>query len=132
MSKSVLYAANTNPQTVVAAGSVINFGSIIRRYGCNCNLSGSNATVEGTGYYAVDTNVTFTGAAASTVVVQLYKDGVAIPGAVATSSIAANGIGSVTIPTIVRERCCVESTITAMISGLAGTVTNASIRVIKL
>lgn len=132
MSRAALYAANTNPQTVVATGSVVNFGSIIRRYGCNCSVSGGNATVEGLGYYAVDANVTFSGTAASTVVVQLYKDGVVIPGAVATVIIGANGIGSVAIPTIVRERCCVESTITANISGLAGTVTNAAIRVIKL
>lgn len=127
-----MYAANTNAQTVVAAGSVVNFGSVIRRYGCNCNLSGGNATVEGTGYYAVDTNLTFTGTAASTVIVQLFKDNVAIPGAVATVTIGANGYGSASIPTIIRERCCVESAITATITGLAGTVTNAAVRVIKL
>ena len=132
MVKAVLYAANTNTQTVVAAGSVVNFGSIVRRYGSNCYLTGGNAAVEGTGYYAVDANVSFTGAAASTVLVQLYEDGVAIPGANATVLIGANGVGSVTIPTIVRQRCCVESIITANISGLAGTVTNASVRVIKL
>ena len=132
MSKAVLYAANTNPQTVVAAGSVVNFGSIVRRYGCNCNLSGGNAIVEGIGYYAVDANVTFGGTTASTVVVQLYNDGVAIPGATATVVIGNNGTGSVTIPTVVRQRCCVESTITANITGLAGTVSNASIRVVKL
>ena len=132
MSKAAFYAANTSAQTVVAAGSVINFGDIVRRYGCNCYMSGGNAVVEGIGYYAVDANVSFTGAAASTVLVQLYEDGVAIPGANATVSIAANGIGSVAIPTMVRQRCCVESTITAQISGLAGTVTNASVRVVKL
>lgn len=131
MSKAVLYAANTNAQTVVVSGTTINFGNIVRRYGCNCYLSGGNATVEGSGYYAVDANVSFTGSA-GTVLVQLYEDGVAIPGASGTLIIAANGVGSITIPTIVRQRCCKESVITANISGTAGTVTNASIRVIKL
>ena len=43
MSKSALYTANTSTQNV-AVNNVINLGSIIRRYGCNLDLSGSNIT----------------------------------------------------------------------------------------
>lgn len=132
MSRALLYAANTTPQTVVTTGSVINFGSVVRHCGCNCTLSGGNAEVAGVGYYTVDTNISFTGTAASTVLVQLYEDGIAVPGANSTVTIAANGIGSVTIPAVVRQRCCKDSVITTNISGLNGTVTNASVRVIKL
>lgn len=130
MSKSILYAANTNPQTFIANGSIVNFGSIIRRYGCNVVLSGGNAVVDGQGYYDVDVNLTFT-AAAGTVVVQIFKDGVAVQGAEATITTVADTSYAVTIPTIVRQSCCCESTITVVISGVAGTISNASIKVEK-
>lgn len=57
MSKSVIYANNSSTQTTVATGSIINFGSIVRRYGCNLNLSGGNVVIDGSGYYDVDVNV---------------------------------------------------------------------------
>lgn len=130
MSKSILYAANINDQAFVAAGTIINFGNIIRRYGCNLNLSGGNAIINGTGYYDVDVNLTFT-AAAGTVSIQIYKDGVAVPGAEATITTAATTNYSVTIPAIIKENCCCESTITVVISGAAGTLSNATIKVEK-
>lgn len=82
MSKSIVYAANTNTQ-VVEAGNVINFGNVVRKYGCNCNLSVGNVEVRGSGYYDVDTNFTLA-STAGTVTITLYKDGVAIPGATAS------------------------------------------------
>lgn len=131
MSKSILYAANTNSQTFATAGTVINFGSIVRKYGCNIALSGGNVVVDGIGYYDIDANITFNGAAGN-VLIQLYKDGVAIPGAEATVTVVADTFYSVTIPAVIREHCCCEDTITAMISGVVGTVSNAAIVVEKL
>ena len=130
MSKSVLYAANTSTQAFAATGTVINFGSIVRRYGDNLALSGGNVVARGCGYYDIDTNITFNGAA-GTVVVQIYKDGVPIPGATTSTTIAANVNAQVSIPAIIREVCCNESTITVVISGVAGNVINAAIDVEK-
>lgn len=130
MSRSILYAANLNNQDFVAAGTIINFGNIIRRYGCNLNLSGGNVTIDGAGYYDTDINVTFT-AAAGTVSIQIYKDGVAVPGAEATLTTAATTNYSLTIPAMIRENCCCESIITVVISGAVGTVSNATIKVEK-
>ena len=133
MSKSILYAANTNTQSVtVTTGTSINFGSIIRKYGCNVNLSGGNAVIRGCGYYAIDTNVNFTSGVAGTITVQLYKDGIAIPGAVSTISGVAADVEALTIPTLIRIPCDCESTITAVISGVTGVVNSSSIRIIKL
>lgn len=125
--KAALYAANANTQTVTAAETTINFGSIVRRYGRCVNLSGGNAVIEEAGYYDVDTNITFTATAAGTVVVYLYKDGVRIPGANASATVAAGSVYTLGIPAIVRNTCNCESTITARIVGVAGAVNNAAI-----
>ena len=131
MSKSVLYAANSNAQTTSETCSIINFGSIVRRYGCGLKLSGGNVIIEDSGYYDIDTNFTVTPSSAGTLIIQLFQDGNAIPGAKVTLSATVNTV-AVSIPAIVREKCCCESTITAMIIGVPTTVNNASILVEKL
>lgn len=131
MSKSVLYAANSNAQTTSETGSIINFGSIVRRYGCGLKLSGGNVIIEDSGYYNIDTNFTVTPSSAGTLIIQLFQDGNAIPGAKVTLSATVNTV-AVSIPAIVREKCCCESTITAMFIGVDTTVNNASITVEKL
>lgn len=128
MSKSILYAANTTAQSIAAAGSIVNFGSAVRRYGCNLDISGGNVETKGCGYYDIDASVTFSAAAAGAATMQLYVDGVAITGAKAIITIsAANASETVNIPVITRATCDCTSTVTVIISGLAGTVTNAAI-----
>ena len=133
MSKSTIYASNTLTQDFVATGTTIDFGSIVRRYGNNTAMSGGNVVVDGVGYYSVDTNVTFSADAVGTALIQLYKDGLAIPGAKASVTTAADTIYAISIPSIIRQTCCCnEGTISAIISGVAGTITNASIVVEKI
>lgn len=129
--KSALYAANTNAQTL-NIDNTINFGSIVRRYGCNVHLSGGNAIVKGAGYYDIDTNFTFTAGDAGVAIITLYKDGTAIPGAVQSESVTAGSIYNFNIPVIVRSCCDCESTITAVLSGVAGTINNAAISVERI
>lgn len=131
MTKSVLYAANTTAQTTVATGTTIDFGRIIRRYGSNINVSGGNVITMGVGYYDFDANVTFIASGAGTATIQLYKDGIAIPGASASFTTESATRYAVSIPFITKDRCCCESTITASISGVAGSVINASVTVTK-
>lgn len=129
MSKSVIYAANTATQDYVATGTVVNFGSIVRRYGGNLGLSGGNIIADGIGYYNADVNLSLTGA--GTISVQVYKDGAPITGAEATITGVADTTYSVTIPCLIRQTCCCESTITVVVSGTTGTITNAAIVVEK-
>lgn len=129
MSKSLIYMVNSNTQSITAGGTV-NFGNIVRRYGCNCQSNGTTPTINGTGYYEVDANVTLTGAA-GIVTLTLYKDGTAIPGASQSATLAANTLYAFNIPAIVREKCCCDSTITLVISGVATAVSNAAIEVEK-
>ena len=132
---SAIYAANSNPQTIAAnTQTVINFGQIVRAFGPNTNLSGGNVTVNTAGYYVADTNFTVTTAAGTTVTIKIMKDGVEIPGA---SAINVYGTAqtemSVSIPFMIRNMCCHESTITAVItSTAAATVNNAAVLIRKV
>lgn len=131
MGKSLLYAANTTSQAV-AVGGVINFGNIVRRYGCRCTISGGNAIVRGSGYYDISTNNSFLAGGNGTVTLTLMQDGIAIPGGSTSMTVAAGSTYALTIPTTpVRIMCDRESTITAVITGVAGTVTSAAITAIK-
>lgn len=131
MSKSTLYAVNSNDQ-VLTDGATVNFGNVVRRYGCHCNLSGGNAYVKGCGYYAISVNVTANATAAGTLSMTLYKDGVAIPGAVVSKTVAAGSIYNAALSNvIIRQTCDCEDVITAVISGTGATITNAAITVEK-
>ena len=129
--KSALYMANTQTQ-VLAVDSVISFGTIIRRFGQNINGSATNVEITGQGYYDVDANFSILGTGTGTATITLYKDGVAIPGASALITTADTVRNQVSIPCIIREKCCCASTITAVLSGTGTTITNAAIVVEKV
>lgn len=135
--KAAIYTVNASAQTV-AAGGVLALGSIVRRFGNNrccapiINLSGNSIVLSECGYYKVDVNVTDAPAAAGAVTVQLYQDGVAVPGAVATNTAAAaSDATSVEVPAIVRVGCA-NSTLTAVLVDGAGAVSNVAVTVVKL
>lgn len=136
--KAAIYTANTTAQTL-AAGATIALGTIVRRFGndrCGnptINLSGNGITLNECGYYKVSTRVIDAPTAAGTVTVTLFQDGVAIPGAIGSNTAAAatNPTG-VTAGGIVRVVGCATSTITAVLTAGAGSVTNVSVDVEKL
>lgn len=131
MSKSILYGVNSNAQTVIV-GDRIDFGSIVRRYGKNINLSGGEVLVTGDGYYSIDASATVVAGAAGIVTITLLKDGSVIPGASASMTVADGNTVTLNIPSCaVRQKCCCESTISAVISGVIGVVANATILVEK-
>lgn len=131
MSKALLYAVNENSQTIVV-GDRVNFGSPVRRYGNNVNTSGGNVIIQGEGYYDIDATVTFVAGAAGVCTITLLKDGTVIPGATAVETVADGDTYTFAIPSCaIREKCCCESTITAVVTGVIGTITNATILVVK-
>lgn len=131
--KSAIYTANSTA-TVTAVGSTIPFGSIIRRFGQNIDLSGTAINICGRGYYDVDISVTANATAAGTVTVTLFKDGVAVPGATASATASAAGDAvNLSIEALVREMCCDStSTLILVLTGAAATVTNVAAVVEKL
>lgn len=119
--------------TAVAVDGVIPLGSLIRRYGCDVALNGNAVNITGAGYYDVDASVTVTPAAAGTVTITLYKDGVAVPGATASETAAANGTVDLSIPALVRQVCCAAgSALTLVLTGVTATVDNVALRVQRI
>mgnify|MGYP006988839899 CR=1 FL=1 len=133
MSRSLIQTTNQTTQTVAANG-IISLGSVLRRFGCNCRLSGNAIEIAGEGYYTIDANVSVTPTAAGAVTVAIYDNGVQIPGAIAFTTGAAGVPEAIVIPTTVRQNCCcdgVDSITVVLIAG-AGTVNNISVRVEKV
>lgn len=129
--KSLLYATNGSAQVVVAGGTTLNVGSVIRRYGNNINVVDGNAVVQGAGFYNIDARVDVSADDIGTMTVTLYKDSIPIPGASTTISTGATGRYAITIPATIRQVCCQMSTITIEVSGGAGTVNSVAMRVVK-
>ena len=125
MCKSILYGANTGTQAVTA-GSPINFGGTVRRFGRDLNMSGGNVVAYGPGYYEVDANITFVADTAGEVNVAVYRDGIMITGAKASVPGTAGIEYQITIPAVIRNKCCAESEIT-VIPDVNITLTNAAI-----
>lgn len=130
MSNAFLLAANTTTQALEDR-QIINFGTPVRRYGKHINVSGGNVVATGEGYYLVDATITATSVLGGIATLQLYANGVPIPGANASVTVPAAGTFSLTVPTGFRIKCCEEEIITANILNLATVVSNASIRVVK-
>lgn len=117
----------------VEAGSTLPLGTIIRRFGNNINMSGTGINIEGAGYYKVDASVSILATTAGNATVALYKDGVAVPGAEATVTLAVGDYETVSFPAFVRLQCCAtSSTLTLVISETGGTVDNVALTVEKL
>ena len=134
MSKSLIYTANTSNQ-VLAVDSIINPGTVIRRFGPNLGLSGNAIQIAGAGYYGIDASFVVAPTAEGEVTITAYLNNVAIPGATATATVAAAG-DYVTLPitAVFREACqCCEglSNLTFVLTGVAANVTNSAIVVEK-
>ena len=133
MSKSLIQTVNQSSQAV-AINSIIDLGSVIRRFGCNCRLNGNAIEVNGEGYYKADVNVTIAPTAAGNVTVALYANGVPVTGATATGSVTTAG-NFVTLPiqTTIREGCCCDggTALTLVLVAGPGTVSNVAVRVDK-
>lgn len=133
MSKSLIQVANQSSQDV-NLNSIISLGSVQRRYGCNCRLSGNAIELVGAGYYEVDVAVSVVPTAIGPVTVALFDNGIQVPGAVAYGAVATEG-DAVTLPiiTTIRQSCCCDNadTLTLVLIEGAGTVENVSMRVVK-
>lgn len=131
MARSLIQTVNQSPQDVAVNG-IVSLGSVQRRFGCNLRLSGNGIEVEGAGYYSVDASVTVAPTAAGTVTVALYDNGVQVPGAIASSTAAADATVNIPIIGTIRLGCCDPAhNLTVVLEEGPGTVTNISVRVVK-
>ena len=133
MSRSLIQVANPSTQAI-AVNSIIPLGSVQRRFGCNCRLSGNAVEVAGEGYYTVDVNVTVAPTAAGAVTVGLAVNGTILPGAVGYgTAAAANDPVTLPIDATIRQGCTCDSAdnLTLVLLAGAGNVQNVSMRVEK-
>lgn len=132
MSRSVINTANANNQTV-GIGGIISPGGVVRRYGCNCQLSGNAITITGTGYYDISASITLTPSAAGTVTVTAYQDGVPLQGATASETVAA--VDSTVNLTVIGMARLINpnagSNITLVLTGVESDIVNVAEKVIK-
>ena len=119
--KSAIYTVNNTNTTVTVTNDTpvqIPFGSIIRRFGKYINLDGNSIFCYDSGYFDVNVSLTVSPTAATAITAQLYQDGVAIPGALATAT-PAEAEAPVTLPisTLIRNcGCNCSSVLTLKIS----------------
>lgn len=144
MSIGYLYSANTASQTL-AVGSTINMGNTIRRFGCvrgtstpYANTNGTTTSLSSCGrcpaYFDFNANFVVTPTAAGTVTITAFQDGVAIPGATASATVAADAT-AVTLPLSFGVRLnqgTTSSNITYVMSGAVSTISNVAQTVSKL
>ena len=140
--KSGLYSANTTPATLTLTtaqpAATLPLGTVIRRFGCNIQLSGNGILLDGSGYYDVDASVTLTPVAAGDYTVTLFRDGVAVPGATQTVTAVAAAAVNFNIPALVRLQCSDSSaTLTLVLTTTAAlpaevTVNNVGVVVEKI
>lgn len=130
MSRSAIYTTNPSVQAVAING-IIDPGTVIRRFGCNLQLSGNAIREEGEGYYEYNVSATVAPTAIGTVTITAFKNGVAIPGATASESVAtANTPVNLSLNFMLREPCaCCDggSNITFVLTGTASNVNNIAI-----
>lgn len=132
MSKSAIYTTNTSAPTV-PVGGIVPVGSTARRFGCNIRQDGNTITMCGQGYYLINISATVSPSAAGTVSLTAQKDGVPIIGAVASSTVAANGTTNLTITAIVRNACaCNGSILSLLLGGVESVVNNLAVTIVKL
>lgn len=133
MSKSLIYTVNESAQNVLDGG-LANLGAVVRRFGCNCALSGNGIVIDGVGYYRISAIATAIPDAAGTLTLTVLKDGVPVTGLIADETVAAADT-SVTLPLngVVRIPCCGSAaTLTFQLSGVDCDVTNIAVTVEKV
>lgn len=119
---SSIYTVNTN--YTVAADGIIPAGTIVRRYGRNCQSDNVGVALVGAGYYDVIASVTFTPDATGAVTVALTQDGTPIQGATMTvQGTASEPCGLFIVGKARNCGCDCNSMILATISA-AGVVNN--------
>ena len=134
MSKALIYTANT-AGAEVAIGNTVPVGSIIRRYGRCIDATGSAINLGEPGYYLVDISASATANATGDITLALAQNGVLIPGATATSTVATVGtqVVNLKIAAIVRVMCCESTSLSVVVGGTtAPTVENMAVSVVKV
>lgn len=131
--QSALFAIT--PTTAdVAAGGALPLTTVARRITPRIQLGSDSANVAAPGYYELNATITFTAAAAGDVTIAAYQNGEAIPGIVATETIATASTEARTISLtgIVRVRCEPIAVSLVNVSAVAITTSNIALGLVRV
>lgn len=126
---SSIYTVLTN--YAVTEGAQGPFGTIVRRFGRFTQLDGQGINLLGPGYYDLDASLSFVPTDAGPVTIQFYQDGVAVPGALATTQGTAATPLNLYVTSKLRNCGCDCNTVLTYTISAAGTVANLATRVDK-
>lgn len=133
--KSCVRTYTNIPQTVTDALTTITIeGTPVVESGTSLNLNPSSISVNTSGLYHFSVDVTFTPSAGGDFVVQLYKDGIALPCAISTETVTADTTVTTHVETdLVLSSCCaVQPSITLVTSGVAGDIIHTCVGGLRL
>lgn len=134
--KSLINVATTTSSAVVANGT-LPLTTIVRRRGCDVNLSGNSIALTdcGSNYYLVTVTATFTAPVAGVVTLTLQQNGTPVTGATGSSTVTTDTteVRSISFSAIVRtfNGAGIDS-LSVVNSGVAATFSNIDVDVIKL
>lgn len=134
MSQAIIQTVNSNNQALTA-NNLIGLGTTTNRYGCGLQQNGNGIQITGTNYFEIKANVIVSPTAAGNVSIVMQKNGAAVPGAIATATVAGAG-DAVTLPIdfIIRRpcSCCNDADIITFAIDADATVNNIVVQIIKL
>lgn len=133
--KSAQTAYNNAEQAYVAAGTTVNvLGSLATDTGVSVSTQTGGFQICSGGLFRISYDVTSTPAAAGAQMLQLYSDAVALPCAIVTDTVAADGVVTQHVETVIRiATCCaLHPSISARISGVDGMINHVCASVVKL
>ena len=132
---SAIYTVNnTNQAVATTAGTFVTvpLGSVIRRFGRALGLDGGSIVACGSGYFDCEVSASLTPTAAGPITIQLFQDGVAVPGALALVTGSANVTEAMSISALVRNcGCDCNSTLSVRVNAPC-TVNNLAVVVEKI
>lgn len=141
MSRALGYYTYTGVQEITA-GNILPLTNTIRQFGSCIRLKNNTVVLKNAcgcyggeraaGYYTVHVNATVTASEEGQVTVSLYQDGNLVPGAVQTSSAAANGIVNFGFTAPIRVYCGQgESTLSVYVNSQNVNTMNVAVEVVK-
>lgn len=131
MCKALIYTVNS-ASTAATLNAPVEIGSIIHKYGCAIHSDSSSFRITDSGYYDIDVSATFTAAVPGDVTLNVYSNGVLIPGATATETVttANTEIRSVHFSATTKLNCWRDTKmLTIVATGTAPTITNIAVQI---
>lgn len=133
--KSAQMVYNNTAQAYTADGAAINIlGNLATDTGVSITTQTDGFRINNGGLFRISYDVTSTPGVAGAQILQLYSGSAALPCAIATDTTTANGIITQHVETVIRVAtcCAIQPTVSARISGVAGTINHVCANVVKL